>query len=278
MTHSLMCAAWWYMLLFISIQYFVLMQAEWPPPPPPIVGSGTRRKFPAFCCVRVHHCRDGWGSTASHRWQAAGRDAHQGVLLCPGPSWKKHAGSSDCCTNHGITVKSICCISRLLFWRWFVPLLFPCKAVNRGKGLLPDPTAIQILSGLNNPATLKMLFNPLLQGNKQGNDPLCCFHWMNRSYICFSHELWAVYFICCCAGLLGAAPAMPLLANPALSAALLQLLLQNQAKAQQVLLHSSPLLWHASSCWSLIQLLIHRLQLSLAFSLLPALVFVPLCH
>lgn len=39
-----------------------------------------------------------------------------------------------------------------------------------------------------------------------------------------------------CAGLLGAAPTMPLLANPALSAALLQLLLQNQAKAQQVLL------------------------------------------
>lgn len=37
-----------------------------------------------------------------------------------------------------------------------------------------------------------------------------------------------------CAGLLGAAPAMPLLTNPALSAALLQVLLQNQAKAQQV--------------------------------------------
>ncbi|XP_069004940.1 ribonucleoprotein PTB-binding 1 isoform X1 [Embiotoca jacksoni] len=74
-------------------------------------------------------------------------------------------------------------------------------AVNRGKGLLPDPTAMQILTGLNNPATLKMLLNPLSQGHKQG--------------------------------LLGAAPAMPLLANPALSAALLQLLLQNQAKAQQ---------------------------------------------
>ncbi|GAA6218115.1 ribonucleoprotein PTB-binding 1 isoform X1 [Lates japonicus] len=74
-------------------------------------------------------------------------------------------------------------------------------AVNRGKGLLPDPTAMQILTGLNNPATLKMLLNPLSQGHKQG--------------------------------LLGAAPTMPLLANPALSAALLQLLLQNQAKAQQ---------------------------------------------
>ncbi|XP_059204175.1 ribonucleoprotein PTB-binding 1 isoform X2 [Centropristis striata] len=83
-------------------------------------------------------------------------------------------------------------------------------AVNRGKGLLPDPTAMQILTGLNNPATLKMLLNPLSQGPKQG--------------------------------LLGAAPTMPLLANPALSAALLQLLLQNQAKAQQAgLIGENPL-------------------------------------
>ncbi|XP_029015658.1 ribonucleoprotein PTB-binding 1 isoform X2 [Betta splendens] len=74
-------------------------------------------------------------------------------------------------------------------------------AVNRGKGLLPDPTAMQILTGLSNPAALKMLLNPLSQAHKQG--------------------------------LLGAAPTMPLLANPALSAALLQLLIQNQAKAQQ---------------------------------------------
>ncbi|XP_014059422.1 ribonucleoprotein PTB-binding 1 isoform X2 [Salmo salar] len=74
-------------------------------------------------------------------------------------------------------------------------------ALNRGKGLLPEPTAMQILTGLSNPATLKMLLNPLTQGRKQG--------------------------------LLGAAPTMPLLANPALSAALLQLLLQNQAQVQQ---------------------------------------------
>lgn len=74
-------------------------------------------------------------------------------------------------------------------------------AVNRGKGLLPDPTAMQILTGLSNPAALKMLLNPLSQGHKQG--------------------------------ILGAAPTVPLLTNPALSAALLQLLLQNQAKAQQ---------------------------------------------
>ncbi|XP_076000412.1 ribonucleoprotein PTB-binding 1 [Genypterus blacodes] len=83
-------------------------------------------------------------------------------------------------------------------------------AVNRGKGLLPDPTAMQILTGLSNPATLKMLLNPLTHGHKQG--------------------------------LLGAAPAMPLLANPALSAALLQLLLQNQAQAQQAgLIGENPL-------------------------------------
>ncbi|CAB1454202.1 unnamed protein product [Pleuronectes platessa] len=84
-------------------------------------------------------------------------------------------------------------------------------AVNRGKGLLPDPTAMQILTGLNNPATLKMLLNPMSHGHKQG--------------------------------LLGAAPTMPLLANPALSAALLQLLLQSQAKAQQQAFLGNHLLW-----------------------------------
>ncbi|XP_077413123.1 ribonucleoprotein PTB-binding 1 isoform X2 [Vanacampus margaritifer] len=83
-------------------------------------------------------------------------------------------------------------------------------SVNRGKGLLPDPTAMQILSGLNNPAALQMLLHPLSQGHKQG--------------------------------LLGAPPAMPLLTNPALPAMLLQLLLQNQAKAQQAgLLAENPL-------------------------------------
>ncbi|KAI1884277.1 hypothetical protein AGOR_G00224780 [Albula goreensis] len=83
-------------------------------------------------------------------------------------------------------------------------------ALNRGKGLLPEPSALQILSSLNNPATLRMLLNPLTQGRKHG--------------------------------LLGAAPTLPLLANPALSAALLQLLLQNQAQMQQVgLLGETPL-------------------------------------
>ncbi|XP_056262759.1 ribonucleoprotein PTB-binding 1 isoform X2 [Pseudoliparis swirei] len=84
-------------------------------------------------------------------------------------------------------------------------------ALNRGKGLLPDPTAMQILTGLNNSATLKMLLNPLSQGPNQG--------------------------------LLGAAPPMPLLANPALSAVLLQLLLQSQAKAQQHAFLGNHLLW-----------------------------------
>ncbi|XP_028842871.1 ribonucleoprotein PTB-binding 1 [Denticeps clupeoides] len=80
-------------------------------------------------------------------------------------------------------------------------------ALNRGKGLLPEPTAMQILTGLSNPATLKMLLAPLNQGCKRAPSLP--------------------------AGLLGAAPAVPLLANPALSAALLQLLLQNQAQVQQ---------------------------------------------
>ncbi|XP_016143126.1 ribonucleoprotein PTB-binding 1-like isoform X1 [Sinocyclocheilus grahami] len=81
-------------------------------------------------------------------------------------------------------------------------------ALNRGKGLLPEPNAMQILTGLNNPATLKMLLASFNPGHKQG--------------------------------LLGAAPAIPLLANPALSAALMQLLLQNQVQ-QAGLLSENPL-------------------------------------
>ncbi|XP_046691379.1 ribonucleoprotein PTB-binding 1 isoform X2 [Silurus meridionalis] len=82
-------------------------------------------------------------------------------------------------------------------------------AINRGKGLLPEPSAMQILSSLSNPATMKMLLTPFNQGHKQG--------------------------------LLGAAPAMSLLANPALSAALVQLLLQNQVQQQTGLLGENPL-------------------------------------
>ncbi|XP_077069576.1 ribonucleoprotein PTB-binding 1 isoform X1 [Siphateles boraxobius] len=81
-------------------------------------------------------------------------------------------------------------------------------ALNRGKGLLPEPNAIQILTGLNNPATLKMMMASLNPGHKHG--------------------------------LLGAAPTVPLLANPALSAALMQMLLQNQVQ-QAGLLSENPL-------------------------------------
>ena len=65
-------------------------------------------------------------------------------------------------------------------------------------------------------------------------------------HVSFWESLLAMWFLMLslCAGLLGAAPTMPLLANPALSAALLQLLLQNQAKAQQVLLPFCLFLWH----------------------------------
>ncbi|KAK6468920.1 ribonucleoprotein PTB-binding 1-like isoform X1 [Huso huso] len=90
-------------------------------------------------------------------------------------------------------------------------------ALNRGKGLLPEPNLMQILSSLNNPTTLKLLMNPLLQappGRKHGN----------------KH------------GILGAAPTVPFLGNPALSGALLQLLLQNQNQLQQNVLLGNPLL------------------------------------
>lgn len=42
------------------------------------------------------------------------------------------------------------------------------QALNRGKGLLPEPNAMQILTGLNNPAALKMLLASLNPGHKQG--------------------------------------------------------------------------------------------------------------
>lgn len=54
--------------------------------------------------------------------------------------------------------------------------------------------------------------------------------------VCEEAIMDAVNFVC--AGLLGAAPAMPLLTNPALSTVLVQLLLQNQV--QQVLSHVGP--------------------------------------
>ncbi|XP_066842571.1 LOW QUALITY PROTEIN: ribonucleoprotein PTB-binding 1 [Anser cygnoides] len=87
-------------------------------------------------------------------------------------------------------------------------------ALNRGKGLLPEPNILQILNSLGNPASLQLLLNPCSTGASGGKQ-----------------------------GILGAAPSMPLVANPALSTALLQLALQNQPQAQQKpgILGDSPL-------------------------------------
>ncbi|KAM9214400.1 LOW QUALITY PROTEIN: ribonucleoprotein PTB-binding 1 [Leptosomus discolor] len=83
-------------------------------------------------------------------------------------------------------------------------------ALNRGKGLLPEPNILQILSSLGNPASLQLLLHPLLHGGKQG--------------------------------ILGAAPSVPLVTAPALTA-LLQLALQNPSPAPQKpgILGDSPL-------------------------------------
>ncbi|XP_075402956.1 ribonucleoprotein PTB-binding 1 isoform X2 [Tenrec ecaudatus] len=76
-------------------------------------------------------------------------------------------------------------------------------ALNRGKGLLPEPSILQLLHNLGPSASLQLLLNPVLHGGKQG--------------------------------LLGAPPAMPLLNGPALSTALLQLALQTQGQKPGIL-------------------------------------------
>ncbi|XP_014817830.1 PREDICTED: ribonucleoprotein PTB-binding 1-like [Calidris pugnax] len=93
-------------------------------------------------------------------------------------------------------------------------------ALNRGKGLLPEPSILQILNSLGNPASLQLLLNPLLHGAVGGKQ-----------------------------GILGAAPSVPLVTNPALSTALLQLALQNQSQAQQKALLGNSLLLH-TQVWS----------------------------
>ncbi|XP_066473774.1 ribonucleoprotein PTB-binding 1 isoform X2 [Tiliqua scincoides] len=87
-------------------------------------------------------------------------------------------------------------------------------ALNRGKGLLPEPNLLQILNSLGNPSSIQLLLNPLLHGTIGGKQ-----------------------------GILGAPPSVPVLTNPALSTALLQLALQNQTQAQQKpgILGESPL-------------------------------------
>ncbi|KAM6469960.1 ribonucleoprotein PTB-binding 1 isoform 1-T1 [Liasis olivaceus] len=77
-------------------------------------------------------------------------------------------------------------------------------ALNRGKGLLPEPNLLQILNSLGNPSSLQLLLNPLLHGAIGGKQ-----------------------------GILGAPPTVSLLTNPALFTAQLQLALQNQTQAQQ---------------------------------------------
>ncbi|NWV41043.1 RAVR1 protein, partial [Grantiella picta] len=106
-------------------------------------------------------------------------------------------------------------------------------ALNRGKGLLPEPNILQILNSLGNPASLQLLLNPLLHGKqgkpgmprkfrREGIFPLPCH---TRSFLCLLFP----------AGILGAAPSLPLVANPALSTALLQLALQNPAQKPGIL-------------------------------------------
>ncbi|XP_076977961.1 ribonucleoprotein PTB-binding 1 isoform X1 [Tamandua tetradactyla] len=85
-------------------------------------------------------------------------------------------------------------------------------ALNRGKGLLPEPSLLQLLNNLGPSASLQLLLNPLLHGGTGGKQ-----------------------------GLLGAPPAMPLLSGPALSTALLQLALQSQNQKKPGILGDSPL-------------------------------------
>ncbi|XP_057256330.1 ribonucleoprotein PTB-binding 1 [Pezoporus wallicus] len=82
-------------------------------------------------------------------------------------------------------------------------------ALTRGQGLLPEPSVLQILSSLGNPASLQLLLAPLLPAGKQG--------------------------------ILGAAPSVPLGSNPALATALLQLLLQPRGPQRPGILGEAPL-------------------------------------
>ncbi|XP_050164778.1 ribonucleoprotein PTB-binding 1 [Myiozetetes cayanensis] len=76
-------------------------------------------------------------------------------------------------------------------------------ALNRGKGLLPEPSLLQILRSLGNPTSLQLLLPALLHGKQ--------------------------------AGILGAAPSVPPLSHPALSAALLGLALHGPSQKPGIL-------------------------------------------
>ena len=45
---------------------------------------------------------------------------------------------------------------------------FSLQALNRGKGLLPEPNILQLLNNLGPSASLQLLLNPLLHGNAGG--------------------------------------------------------------------------------------------------------------
>uniref|UniRef100_A0A5F4WMF0 Ribonucleoprotein, PTB binding 1 n=1 Tax=Callithrix jacchus TaxID=9483 RepID=A0A5F4WMF0_CALJA len=104
---------------------------------------------------------------------------------------------------------SLCCPGPRQHAELVLP--FP-QALNRGKGLLPEPNILQLLNNLGPSASLQLLLNPLLHGSTGGKQ-----------------------------GLLGAPPAMPLLNGPALSTALLQLALQTQSQKKPGILGDSPL-------------------------------------
>ncbi|MEE6505934.1 hypothetical protein FKM82_007398 [Ascaphus truei] len=86
------------------------------------------------------------------------------------------------------------------------------QALNRGNGLLPEPNILQILNSLGASASLQLLLNPLLHGAAGSKQ-----------------------------GILGAAPTLRMLANPAISTALLQLLLQAPTQQKPGILGDSPL-------------------------------------
>lgn len=109
------------------------------------------------------------------------------------------------------------------------------KALNRGKGLLPEPNILQILNSLGNPTSLQLLLNPLLHGavgGKQGKAERGAQPPPGNSSSSLRRAVPPTSFSPL--GILGAAPSVPLVTNPALSTALLQLALQNQTQAQQV--------------------------------------------
>ncbi|NXA56417.1 RAVR1 protein, partial [Nothocercus julius] len=109
-------------------------------------------------------------------------------------------------------------------------------ALNRGKGLLPEPNILQILSSLGNPASLQLLLNPLLHGAAGGKQGEARSRRVPGAFLPFRSLQPSPP-----AGILGAAPSLPLVAGPALSTALLQLALQTHAQQKPGILGDSPL-------------------------------------